>query len=237
MGRITKDDVVLALSNSGESEEVLRLLRPLKSLGATLISMTGDNQSTLAQHADIALSIGNVAEACPMGLVPTASTSAMMVLGDALAMCLFNHRGLGKEEYARFHPGGQLGRKMMQVGEVMRGGDDNPVAEESDPLRKAIAIMTQTAGAVSIVDAQGMLTGFFTDGDLRRLLENPGFSIDAPVGDVMHANPKTIRVDQLVAEAANILREHKIDQLPVVDNDGKPVGLLDVQDLLSTRIV
>jgi arabinose-5-phosphate isomerase len=240
MGRITPDDVVLALSNSGESEEVLRLIRPVKSLGAKLIALTGAAESSLARHADIVISIGRIEEACPMGLVPTTSTTAMLAVGDALAICLFNCRGFGREEYARFHPGGQLGRKLMKVGEVMRSGEENPIAELGASLREVVVIMTQTKGrpgAASIVDAKGMLAGFFTDGDLRRLLANPGFSIDCDVDSVMVKNPKTVRPEQLVAEAERILRENQIDQVPVVDDAGVPVGLLDVQDLLSTRLL
>lgn len=237
MGRITREDLVLALSNSGESEEVVRLIRPLKSLGVPLVAITGVMESTLARHADVALDIGNVAEACPMGLVPTASTTAMMVLGDALAMCLFNRRGLGREEYARFHPGGRLGRKLMRVQEVMRKAEDNPVVLATDPLRKVIGVMTRTAGAASVVDDSGRLVGFFTDGDLRRLLEHTDFSVDRAVGDCMRRNPKYVRPEQLVEEAERLLRDNKIDQVPVLDEQGRPVGLLDVQDLLSVQIV
>jgi arabinose-5-phosphate isomerase len=239
LGRITHDDVVLALSYSGESEEIVRLVRPVKSFGATLIVLTGDADSRAAKHADVVIAIGHVTEACAMGMVPTASTTAMMVVGDALAMCLFEARGLDREDYARFHPGGQLGRQLMRVGEVMRRGDENPVAKASAPLREIVRVMTKTRGrpgATSIVDGRGRLVGFFTDGDLRRLLENPGFTMSATAREVMHPNPKAVRPEQLVVEAARILREHKIDQLPVVDRRGRPVGFLDVQDILSTRI-
>lgn len=238
LGRLTSDDVIVALSNSGESEEVLRLLRPVRDLGASLIAITGMEESSLARHADILVSIGDVAEACPMGLVPTASTTAMMVVGDALAMCLFESRGLGREEYARFHPGGSLGRKLMRVQEVMRAEDENPVAPLSSTIRDVVRVMTQTRGrpgAASIVDAEGFLAGFFTDGDLRRLLDQRDLSIDTPVREVMHPGPKTVTPDQLVVEAARLMREHKIDQVPVVNEAGRPVGLLDIQDLLATR--
>lgn len=240
IGRITTEDIVLALSNSGESEEVMRLVRPVKDLGATLIALVGDAESNLARHADIIVTIGDVAEACPMGLVPTASTTAMMVVGDALAMCLFNIRGFGREEYARFHPGGSLGRKLMKVREVMRSGDENPVVAADMPVREVLAVMTQTKGrpgAASVVGADGMMVGFFTDGDLRRLLGQDDFAIDTPVEAVMHHDPKRVHPDQLVVEAARIMRENQIDQVPVVDDDGAPVGLLDVQDLLSTRVI
>lgn len=240
MGRITAQDIVVVLSNSGESEEIVRLIRPIKALGATLVAMTGDPGSNLARHADLCLCIGDVAEACPMGLVPTASTTAMMVLGDALAMCLFNHRGFGREEYARFHPGGPLGRKLMKVAEVMRADQENPVVTEQTSVRRALAVMTETPGrpgATSVVDEKGHIAGFFTDGDLRRWLEHADFSLDWSVCKVMHRNPKTVGPGQLVVEAARILRENKIDQVPVVDADSRVVGLLDVQDLLSSRVI
>ena len=240
IGRMTAEDVVLALSYSGESEEIVRLIRPVKSLGASLIALTGDAASTLARHADIVISIGSIAEACPMGLVPTASTTATMVVGDALAIALFNRRGLDREDYARFHPGGQLGRKLMKVTEVMRTGRENPIAREDASLKEVVVVMTKTPGrpgAASIVDKKGRLVGFFTDGDLRRLLEEPDFSVGMPVRDVMHRNPKTIRNDQLIVEAESLLRKHKIDNIPVLDSRGRPVGLVDVQDLLSTRVV
>ncbi len=238
LGRITADDLVLALSNSGESDEIVRLIRPVKALGAALVAMTGVANSTLARHADLLMLIGDVAEACPMGLVPTASTTAMMVLGDALAMCLFNCRGLGRTEYARFHPGGQLGRQLMKVREVMRQGGENPVIEEGATLRQALEVMSNTPGrpgAVSVVGFHGKLVGFFTDGDLRRLLLADGFTAATPVVDVMHKEPKRVHLEQLVAEAVRVLREHEIDQVPVIDDDGAPVGLVDVQDLLNTR--
>lgn len=240
LGRITQDDIVLALSNSGESDEILRVVRPVKSLGAYLIALTGQENSSLARHADLVLTIGNVAEACPMGLVPTASTTAMMVLGDALAMTLFNRRGFGREEYARYHPGGDLGRKLLRVEEVMRRGDENPVVPDSISLQEALVTMSQTKGrpgAVSVVNKNGILTGFFTDGDLRRLVQKKEFSATISITKVMHRNPKSIRADQLVVEAAQLLRQHKIDQVPVVDAQHHPVGLIDIQDLLSTRIV
>lgn len=240
IGRIKRNDIVLALSYSGESDELAKIVKPVKALNTTLIVLTGELDSTLAKHADVVISIGHVREACPMGLVPTASTTAMMVVGDALAMCLFNQRGLDREDYARFHPGGALGRKLMHVHEVMRVGDENPVAKATDSLRRVIEVMTQTAGrpgAASLIDGRGKLVGFFTDGDLRRLLEKPDFSIDVKARDIMHDNPKTVRPDQLVVEAARILTDHKIDQVPVVDDRDRPIGLLDVQDVLSTRVV
>ncbi|MBC7792603.1 MAG: KpsF/GutQ family sugar-phosphate isomerase [Clostridia bacterium] len=240
LGRLTKHDIVIAISNSGESEELLRLVKPVKALGPLLVAMTGNASSSLAKHAEYILDIGDVAEACPMGLVPTASTTAMMVLGDALAMAIFNCRGFGREEYARFHPGGHLGRKLMKVSEIMRSGAENPLARDSDSLRDVIKIMTRTAGrpgAASIVNAEGALIGFFTDGDLRRLLENHDFRGESSIADIMVRAPKSVAADQLVVVAARVMREFKIDQLPVVDAENVPVGFIDIQDVLSTRVV
>lgn len=236
LGRIHADDVVLALSNSGESAEIVRLVGPIKALGAKLLVITGSPNSTLGRHADAVIAMGHVAEACPMGLVPTASTTVMMVLGDALAMGLFRRRGLGADAYARYHPGGALGRKLMKVQDVMRTGRANPIATMNDSLRRVIVVMSETLGrpgAASIVNEEGQLVGFFTDGDLRRLLETSAFCVDTAVGDVMHANPKCVHPQTLVADAAALLRNHQIDQVPVVDDTNAPVGLLDVQDVLS----
>jgi arabinose-5-phosphate isomerase len=240
LGRLTDRDVVLALSNSGESEEIVRLIRPVRALGVRLIAMTGDRDSNLARHADVTLWIGTQVEAGSIGLVPTVSTTAMMALGDALALCLFECRGLGPEEYARYHPGGALGRKLMKVYEVMRRGEQNPMVARGTSLRDVVKVMTETPGrpgAATVVDEEGRLAGFFTDGDLRRLLDVAGFDLDASVDEVMHVDAKSVAASQLVVEAAALMREHKIDQVPVVDDDGRPVGFLDVQDLLSTRIV
>ncbi len=235
LGRITAADVVLVLSNSGQSDEIVRLIRPVRAIGAALVALTGAPQSVLGRHSDAVLSIGNVREACPMGLVPTASTAAMLVMGDALAMCLFDGRGANREAYARRHPGGQLGRSLMQVADVMRCGQANPIAPHSASLRQVIAIMSTTPGrpgAASIVDAQGALVGFFTDGDLRRLLERQDFHVDVGIAKVMQTTYKFVHPDTLVASAAELLHAHQIDQLPVVGPDNLPVGLIDVQDVL-----
>jgi arabinose-5-phosphate isomerase len=240
LGRLAADDLVLVLSNSGESEEVVQLIRPIKWIGARLVVMTGEPQSTLAQHADICLSIGVIDEACPMGLAPTASTTAMLVLGDALAVCAFHQRGLKSEDYARFHPAGALGRKFLRVADVMRRGEENPRVREAATMHDALVAMTETPGrpgATSVVDADGRLVGFFTDGDLRRLLEKQEFSLQRGIAGVMQKHPKSVRHDQLVVEAARLLQQYKIDQVPVVDEANRVAGLLDVQDLLSARII
>ena len=238
LGRITSEDVVLALSNSGESEEIVRLIRPLHDLGVALVAITGDEGSRLARHADMTVSLGNIAEACPMGLVPTASTTAMMVIGDALAMCVFNRRGWGREEYARFHPGGALGQKLLKVCEVMRRGEENPVVSFSSTIHDVLMVMTRTPGrpgAASVIDDTGKLVGFFTDGDLRRLITKGELNPSGGIESVMQRSPKSVGPEQLVEDAARLMREHQIDQVPVVDSHRISVGLLDIQDLLATR--
>jgi arabinose-5-phosphate isomerase len=237
LGRITPVDLVLVLSNSGESEDVLRLIRPVKSLGAKLVALVGDPDSQLARHSDFVLSIGHVAEGCPMGLVPTASTTAMMAVGDCLAIALFRARGLGPRDYARFHPAGVLGRKVITVAEVMRTGERNPVVQEDASVRDALAAMTSTrSGAAAVCGQDGRLVGFYTDGDLRRHLLQGPMDLATRISEVMHRSPRSIRATELAASAARMLREHEVDQVPVVDQDDRPVGLLDIQDILATGL-
>lgn len=240
LGRIAKDDVVIALSNSGETEEILRLLPALKKIGARIVAITRDRVNPLARGADLVLAIGNVEEACPMGLAPTASTAVLLAVGDALAMTVLGDRPFDREEYALFHPGGKLGRGLMKVGELMRQTEANPVVREDEPLAAAVAVMTETPGrpgAASVVDAAGKLVGIFTDGDLRRLVEHGLTDFAQPVSSAMGRNPRTVRPDALVVDAARVLRQARIDQVPVVDGEGRPVGLLDVQDLLAAKII
>jgi len=240
LGRVTREDLVLALSNSGETEELLRLLPALKRIGARVVALTRDEASPLARGADLVIRLGAIEEACPMGLAPTASTAALLALGDALAMTVLKNRPFDREEYALYHPGGKLGRGLMKVREVMRSGTANPLVRDTAPLTEAVAAMTKTPGrpgACTVVDAEGKLLGIFTDGDLRRLVEQGRVDFDEPVGGVMSANPRTVRPDALVADAARVLRQARIDQVPVVDEAGRPVGLLDVQDLLAARVL
>ena len=240
LGRVAREDIVLALSNSGETEEILRLLPAIKRIGARVVAMTRDHASPLARGADLVLCIGAIEEACPMGLAPTASTVAFLALGDALAMTVLKNRPFDREEYALYHPGGKLGRGLMKVREVMRSGDANPLVRDSAPLSRAVAVMTQTPGrpgACSVVDAEGKLVGMFTDGDLRRMVEQGKVRFAVAVGQVMTRNPRTVRPEALVADAARVLRQARIDQVPVVDETGRPVGLLDVQDLLAARVL
>lgn len=238
LGRIARDDVVIALSNSGETEEILRLLPALKKIGARIVAVTRDRVNPLARGADLVLAYGNVEEACPMGLAPTASTAVLLAVGDALAMTALAIRPFDREEYALFHPGGKLGRGLMKVRELMRQTEANPVVREDQPLSAAVAVMTETPGrpgATSVVDAAGKLVGIFTDGDLRRLVEQGETDFARPVSTAMGRNPRTVRPDALIVDAARVLRQARIDQVPVVDDEGRPVGLLDVQDLLAAK--
>jgi arabinose-5-phosphate isomerase len=235
LGKVHADDVVMALSNSGETE-VCQLLPALKKLNVPIIAITGNPGSTLARYSDAVLDIGDVEEACPLGLAPSSSTTAMLVMGDALALTLFRMRHWQPEDYAFFHPGGELGRSLIKVGEVMRRNGRNPVARADVPVRDALKVMSGVGspGACSLTDADGRLIGFFTDGDLRRLLKDGDVGLlDRSVAEVMTRNPKTISTESLVAEAYRLLRDYRIDQVPVVDADGRPVGIIDVQDWLD----
>lgn len=238
LGRVVKEDVVLTLSNSGETE-VAVLLPFLKKIGAGVIAITGNRESSLARYSDVVLDIGQIEEPCPLGLAPSASSTAMLALGDALALTVLKKRNFSKEEYAFYHPGGELGRKLLTVEMVMRSGQANPVVREDCQMMEAIRVMTHTQGrpgAVSVVDDNGRLTGFFTDGDLRRRLEQGQDFLKGTVKQVMTRNPKIVLKDSLAAEAYNLLKVNKIDQLPVVDEKGIPVGIMDVQDLLEVGL-
>ena len=238
LGRVVKEDVVLALSNSGETEELLRLLGPLRQIGAKIIAVTATRGSTLGKNADIVVELGRIEEACPLGLAPSATTTAILALGDALALCVLEARGFDKQQFAFYHPGGDLGRKLLRVADVMRTGDRNPVVSEETPLADAIAAITRArAGAVTVSNGSGLLTGIFTDGDLRRTMGRDPKLIVAKIREVMTRGPKTITPDRLASEALKILREKKIDELPVVNEKGEPVGMLDVQDLLDVGTV
>ncbi|MCZ6598110.1 MAG: KpsF/GutQ family sugar-phosphate isomerase [Planctomycetota bacterium] len=240
LGRLREKDVVLVLSNSGETAEITALIPRVRQIGAGVIAMTGQPDSTLGSLADCVLDIGRVDEACPLGLAPTASTSAMLALGDALAMVVQTERGFSREDYARFHPSGSLGRSLMRVSEAMRTGDELPLAPAGTRVIDVLLTMSLTKGrpgAAIVVDEDEKLVGIFTDGDLRRLLASgDGSRLEQPVDEFMGRDPKVVHPDQLLEEAEYLLREHKIDQVPVVDGDGKPVGLLDVQDVLPARL-
>lgn len=239
LGRVTKDDLILALSNSGETEEIIKFLPVIKKMGAKLIAMTGRVSSTLARFADCVIDTSVKREACPLGLAPTTSTTAMLAMGDALAVALLDKKGFREKDFAFYHPGGILGKRLLlSVDDIMRKGHANPVVRADDKVRKVLLAVTKArAGSASVVDARGRLVGIFTDGDLRRHLESNPKLIDCEVRYVMTKNPATIKRDRLAAEAFDILRSKKIDELPVVDNKRRPVGLLDVQDLLKAGLV
>ncbi len=240
LGRVRRGDVVVALSNSGSTPELTVLLTPFKRLGVTLVAITSDPKSELGRAADLILDIGTIDEASPLGLVPTASSAALHAITDALAMCVAHQRELTHEQYALLHPGGKLGRSVLKVREVMREGDAHPVVRDSARLSEVVVVMTNTRGrpgAANVVDAKGRLLGIFTDGDLRRLAEKKRLDFKIRVKDVMGKNPRCVQPDELVLAAAALMREAQVDQLPVVDSEGRAVGLLDVQDLLAARIV
>jgi arabinose-5-phosphate isomerase len=238
LGVVARGDVALILSNSGETDEINRLLPSLRQMGAALVAVTRSPESTLAKACDVTLALGEIPEADPLGLAPTASTTAMLALGDALAACVHRRRGFTREQYAFLHPGGDLGRQFVRVKDVMRTGDRNPVVREDASIQDALLAITRArAGAASVVGADGRFCGFFTDGDLRRLLQAGGQRrLAEAIGSVMTKKPTTIGPDRYAAEAAGILRSKKIDELPVVDDGGRPVGMLDVQDLLDTGL-
>lgn len=240
LGRVMAGDLVMAFSKSGETEEVLRLIAPLKAAETPVVAVTQSPTSSLGRHSDFVLRIGEIAEVGPHGLAPSASTTAMLALGDAIALVVQEGRGFGPEEFARFHPGGDLGRQLMQVHELMRTGEQNPAVTSGASVLHALEVMTGTPGrpgATSVVDPSGTLLGFFTDGDLRRLCES-GFDRmrDQPIDEVMTAKPMTIEPDMFALEALAFLHERRVDQMPVVGSDGKLLGLLDVQDLLDLKI-
>ena len=240
LGRIGDRDVILLLSNSGATQEMVDLLTPLKRIQAQIIVITAKKESPLAQHADVVLDLGDVIEACPLGLAPTTSSTAMLALGDALAMACLKVRDFGPKDFAQYHPGGSLGRQLMSVTDVMRQGKALPLIEPHESIERALEIMTQTEGrpgAVCIVSSRERpgLQGFFTDGDLRRLLGENAQSLNLTdtIDTVMHRSPTAISDTKMAAEAARILAQKHLDQLPVINSDNWVVGLLDIQDLLT----
>ena len=235
LGRVTKDDCLIAISNSGETPELTQLLPIIKQIGASLIALTGKTDSTLAKHSDVVLDVSVKREACSLNLAPTASTTATLAMGDALAVVVAERRGFKERDFALFHPGGQLGRRLLlRVQDLMRTGPAHPVVRERTLVKDVVLAITKArAGCASVVDGAGRLLGIFTDGDLRRHLESSPNLALMRVGEVMGRHPKTIAADRLAAEAIRVLREHKIDELVVVDTRRRPVGLLDVQDLLK----
>lgn len=239
LGMIKPIDLVLAISNSGEVDEVTSLLPVIKRMGAPLVAMTGNPRSTLARHADLVLDSGVEKEACPLNLAPTASTTAQLALGDALAVALLDARGFEAEDFARSHPGGALGRKLLtHLADVMRTGDGVPKVVADTPFTTLMReISAKGLGASAIVDAEGRPIGIFTDGDLRRQVEQGRDLRDLRAGDVMHAGPRTIRSDALAAEAAQLMEQHRITSVLVVDADGRLVGAVNSNDLMRAKVI
>lgn len=239
LGMITAGDVVIALSNSGESDELLNIVPTIKRLGAKIISITGAANSTLAKESDVHLSAEVSQEACPLGLSPTASTTAALALGDALAVCVLNCRDFSAEDFARSHPGGSIGRRLLtRVKDVMRTGDAIPSVKNEVMLSVALTEMTKKSlGLTAIINEANQPIGIFTDGDLRRAFANGISASTAKIADVMHANPNTIYENQLAIEAIEMMEQKKINGLLVVDDAGKLVGAFNMHDLLKAKVV
>ncbi len=240
LGMVMREDAVVALSNSGETPEVINLLPSIKRLGIPLISLTGNPDSTLAKRSDVVLDTGVSQEACPLGIVPTASTTSALAMGDALAVVLLERRGFKKEDFAMFHPGGALGKRLLlTVDDLMHRGDEIPVVHLSTPLKEAIIeISSKRLGITTVLDDNGVVQGVITDGDLRRIIEREGeamFSLTA--GEVMTRGPKTISRDALAAKALNLMERHSITALVVVDEGNRPEGLLHMHDILKAGVV
>ncbi|HSG57026.1 MAG TPA: KpsF/GutQ family sugar-phosphate isomerase, partial [Paracoccaceae bacterium] len=239
LGMVTSKDVIIALSYSGESEELLTIVPVIKRQGARLISMTGRPDSSLAQAADVHLNAAVDREACPMGLAPTASTTAALALGDALAVALLDAKGFGAEDFARSHPGGNLGRRLLtHVRDIMRSGERLPMVREDAMLGEAILeISKKGVGMTAIVDAGQRVLGIYTDGDLRRTLEKKLDFNATPVRAVMSADPRCIGPDALAAEAVQVMEQYNISQILVVDGQHKLVGALSMHDLLHAKVI
>jgi arabinose-5-phosphate isomerase len=239
VGMVTPRDVVLAISNSGESDELNVLLPVFKRLGVVLIAMTGRGESTLGQEADWVLDSSVGQEACPMNLAPTASTAAQMALGDALAVALLDARGFREQDFARSHPGGTLGRRLLiHVGDLMRTGEALPSVGPETALPQALREMTgKGLGFTAVVDARRQILGIFTDGDLRRLIERGLDLREVRIGDVMSTDPRCIRVDRLAVDAAELMEEHRITSVLVTDEVGRLVGALNSNDLMRAKVI
>lgn len=242
IGGLRQGDIVLILSHSGESDEIVRMLSVIKKLGHTVIAMTSTAGNSLARFSDVVLKLGKIEEACPLGLAPSASTTAMMALGDALFLTVMKQRNFTSDQFALYHPAGQLGRRLIRVKEAMtfRLGENLPVASEKLSVGQVlheVSEIKRRSGAVILVDDAGKLSGLLSDGDLRRaIIEDDGQALKRPVRDVMTRNPKKISGEALASEAMAVMQHHRIDELPVIDEQGKPIGLIDIQDLVVLRM-
>lgn len=239
LGMITADDALIAISYSGEAGELLAIVPIIKRMGAKLISITGSDTSSLAKLSDVHLNVKVDKEACPLNLAPTASTTATLALGDAVAMALLDARGFGEDDFARSHPGGALGRRLLtHVRDVMRTGEAIPKVSEDATLYAALLEISRKGMAMTaIVDAKDRAIGVFTDGDLRRLIENVQDFATLSIAEVMHRNPRSVRAEQLAVEAVELMEEFRINQLLVTDADGKLVGALHIHDLTRAKVI
>ena len=243
LGRIHQSDLMIVLSYGGETDEITRLLRVLSKIGVKIIGITARESSTLARDADLALLMGEIAEACPLGLAPTTTTTCMLALGDALAMTVMKMRNFAEKDYATYHPGGSLGKRLSSVDDLMsfRRGRNLPVARDELTVREGlrqVSHLSKRSGAIMLVDQSGKLTGIFTDADLRRLLEKGIESVmDEPLSKVMTRDPKRLRSGTQSWEAARVFEEYRVDELPVVNENDEPVGLMDVQDLVTHKVI
>ena len=239
LGILNDGDIVLALSYSGETDELIDLLPAMKRFSVRVIAITSAPKSTLGQHADVVLNVKVPKEACPFNMAPTASTTASLVMGDALSMAVLDARGFKKSDFAQRHPSGAIGRALLlRVGDIMRSGSRNPIAHQTMPVRDALLIMGEAkSGSVSVVNKNGKLAGVFTDGDLRRHLAKDDDVLDLPLAKVMTRRPTTIREDALAADAIRIFSERNIDDLIVVNAKREPIGLVDSHDLPKLKAV
>ncbi|WP_297570857.1 SIS domain-containing protein [uncultured Anaerovibrio sp.] len=242
LGMVTADDVVIAISNSGESAEVVNILPVIKRIGAKIVAMSGRRESSLGKNADYFIDVSVEREACPLGLAPTASTTAALAMGDAIMVALLEARNFTKQDFALFHPGGSLGRKLLlTVENVMHSGEDNPIIHYSATAKEALFMMTDKGlGATSVIDDDGNFIGLVTDGDIRRGLSKGSQFLDESVDKLMTRHPQTISQEKLAAAALSIMEKHKprpITVLPVVNGDNKPVGIVHLTDLLRQGVV
>jgi len=244
LGRLRAGDIAVVLSHSGKSDEIVRLIALLKQMGVKMIGITGREDSPLARHSDVVVSLGRIEEICPLGLAPTASTTCMLALGDALAITVMQARNFQPEDYARYHPGGELGRRLITVEQAALFTRGKPLPEAPDTctiqqaLDQADARTEMRHGCVLLVDARGRLSGMFTDGDLHRAIRQKGPEVHSmPVREIMTHNPKVVKPDTLASEAMAVFHQNRIDEIPVVDDQGRCVGLIDVQDVVALKVV
>lgn len=238
VGLVTKNDVVIAISKSGETEELFRLIPTLKRIGAFIIAFTGNSHSTLAKQSDVVLDISVDEEACPYNLVPTSSTAVTLALGDALALCLFHLKNLKPEDFALFHPGGSIGRKLLtKVEDVMLTGSYVPIVPVKASMKETILEMTSKRGITTVIDSKGKITGVITDGDLRRLLEKRSDIFKMSAGEIMTFNPRTVKKEELAINAVKLMEAYGITSIPVVNTTNRPIGIIHLHDLMRLGIV